>query len=62
MSITEQLAASSIFDMNVNSEHRTSYVPVMHCEKMAVTDISFRQRAVMEFHLKEANSAGVIYE
>jgi transposase len=41
---------------------RTSYVPVMHCEKLAVIDMSFRQRAVIEFLLKEGNSAGVIYE
>jgi hypothetical protein len=29
---------------------------------MAVTDMSFRQRAVTEFPVKEGNSAGVIYE
>jgi transposase len=40
---------------------QTFYVPVMHCEKMAVTDMSFRQCAVIEF-LKEGNSAAVIYE
>jgi imidazoleglycerol phosphate dehydratase HisB len=40
----------------------TSYVPVAHCEKMAVTDLSFRQRAVIEFLVKEGNSAGIIYE
>jgi hypothetical protein len=40
---------------------RTSYVPVMHCEKMAVTDMSFRQCAVIEFPVKEGNSARVIY-
>jgi len=40
----------------------TSYVHVMHCEKMAVTDMSFRQCAVTEFPVKEGNSAGVIYE
>jgi len=39
---------------------RISYVPVMHFEKMGVTDISFRQRAVTEFRVKEGNSAGVI--
>jgi transposase len=39
-----------------------SYVPVIHCEKMVVTDMLFRQRAVTEFHAKEGNSAGVIYE
>jgi transposase len=33
----------------------------MHCEKMAVTDM-FRQRAVIEFLVKEGNSAGIIYE
>jgi hypothetical protein len=32
----------------------------MHSEKMAVTDISFRQRAVVEFLVKEGNSSGVI--
>jgi transposase len=41
---------------------RTSYVPVMHCEKMTVTDMLFRQRAVTEFLVKEENSAAVIYE
>jgi transposase len=41
---------------------RTSYVLVMHCEKMAVTDMSFRQHAVIEFLVKEGNSAGVICE
>jgi hypothetical protein len=41
---------------------RSSYVPAMHCEKMAVADMSFRQRAVIEFLVKEGNSAGVIYE
>jgi transposase len=40
---------------------RTSYVTVMHCEKMVV-DMSFRRRAVIEFLVKEGNSAGVIYE
>jgi transposase len=34
----------------------------MHCEKMAVTDMSFRQRAVIEFLVKEGNSSGAIYE
>jgi hypothetical protein len=29
---------------------------------MAVTDISFRHRAVIEFLVKEGNSAGVTYE
>jgi len=41
---------------------RTSYVPVTHCEKMAVTNMSFCQRAVIEFPVKEGNSAGVIYK
>jgi len=40
---------------------RISYVAVMHCEKMALTDM-FRQRAVTEFLVKEGNSAGVMYE
>jgi hypothetical protein len=40
----------------------TSYFPVMHCEKMAVTGMSFHQRAVIAFLVKEGNSAGVIYE
>jgi transposase len=34
----------------------------MHCEKVAVTDMSFRQIAVTEFLVKEGNSAGVIYD
>jgi hypothetical protein len=34
----------------------------MHCEKMAVTDTSFHQRDVIEFLVKEENSAGVIYK
>jgi transposase len=34
----------------------------MHCEKMAVTDMSFRQCAVIEFLVKQGNSAGIIYE
>jgi hypothetical protein len=34
----------------------------MHCEKMAVADMSFRQSTVTAFPLKEGNSAGVIYE
>jgi transposase len=41
---------------------RTSYVPVMHCEQMAITDLWFRQRAFTEFLVKEGNSAAVIYE
>jgi hypothetical protein len=41
---------------------RKIYVPIMHCEKMAVTSMLFRQRAVTEFLVKEGNSAGVIYE
>jgi hypothetical protein len=40
----------------------TSYIPVMRCEKMAVTDMSFRQCAVVEFLVKDGNSAAVIYE
>jgi hypothetical protein len=35
---------------------RTSYVTVMLCEKMAVTDMLFRQSAVIEFLVKEGNS------
>jgi transposase len=34
----------------------------MQCEKMAVVEVYFRQRAVIEFLVKEGNSAGVIYE
>jgi hypothetical protein len=41
---------------------RTPYIHVMHCEKMAVKDMSFRKRAVVEFLVKEGNSAAVIYE
>jgi len=39
----------------------TPYVPVMPCEKMAVTDM-FRKRAVIEFLVKEGNTVGVICE
>jgi hypothetical protein len=62
MSFKESLRASSLSNMNANPRMRTSYVPVMHCEKMAVTDMSFRQRAVIEFLAEEGNSAAVIYE
>jgi len=48
--------------MNAKSAHAHLLLPVMHCEKMAVTDMSFRQRAVIEFLVKEGNSVGVIYE
>jgi transposase len=41
---------------------RSSYIHVTHCEKIAVTSMSFRQYAVTEFLVKEGNSAGVIYE
>jgi hypothetical protein len=41
---------------------RISEVPVMHYEKMAVTGMLFRQRAAIEFLVKEGNSAGVIYD
>jgi transposase len=41
---------------------RTSYILVLHCEKIAVTDMSFRQHPVNEFLVKEGNSAGAIYE
>jgi hypothetical protein len=34
----------------------------MHCEEMAVTDMSFHQSAVIGFHVKEENSVGVIYK
>jgi transposase len=44
-----------------NQRMCTSYVPVMHNEKMAATN-TFRQRAVTEFLVKEGNSAAVIYE
>jgi hypothetical protein len=40
---------------------RTSYFLVMHCEKVAITDM-FRQSAVIEFLVKEGKSAGIIYE
>jgi hypothetical protein len=41
---------------------RTSYISVMHCDKMALTNVSFRQRTVIEFLVKDGNSAAVIYE
>jgi hypothetical protein len=45
-----------------NWRMRTSYVPVIHCGEMPVTDMSFHQCAVIEFLVKERNSAGVIYK
>jgi hypothetical protein len=41
---------------------QTFYLPIMHCEIIAVTDMSFLQSAVTEFLVKEGKSAGVIYE
>jgi len=38
---------------------RTSYVPLMYCEKMAVTDMLFHQHAVTEFLVKEAEQHGM---
>jgi hypothetical protein len=35
---------------------RTFYVAIMYCEKMAVIDMSFRQRKVIRFLVKEGNS------
>jgi hypothetical protein len=45
-----------------NRRMRISSLPVMGCEKMAVTNISFRQCSVIEFVVKEGNSAAVTYE
>jgi hypothetical protein len=45
-----------------NQRVRTPYVPVMHCKKMAVTDMSFRQCVVIELVVKEGNSTGIISE
>jgi transposase len=39
-----------------------SYIPVMHCVKMSVISMSFHQRAVTEFLVKQGNSAGILYE
>jgi hypothetical protein len=39
-----------------------SYIPIMHCEKMAVTTMSFHQCASIEFPVKEGTYAGVIYK
>jgi hypothetical protein len=36
---------------------RAYYVPITHCEKMAVTDMQFRQSAVLEFLVTWGNSA-----
>jgi hypothetical protein len=36
---------------------RPSYIPVMHCEKMAVIDMSFVNVSSLNI-----NSAGIIYE
>jgi hypothetical protein len=36
---------------------RTSYVSVMRCEKIAITDMSFREYSIIEFLVKEGNSS-----
>jgi hypothetical protein len=40
---------------------RTSYIPAMRSENFFLTDMSFRQQAVIEFLVKKGNSAEVIY-
>jgi hypothetical protein len=45
-----------------NQLMRTSYVPIIHCEKMAVIDMPFCQCAVIQFPVKEVNLAGAIYK
>jgi hypothetical protein len=62
MSVIGPLAAYSLPNKKQNQHMRTSYVSVMHCEKMAVTDMPFRQRVVIEFLVKEGNSAGATYK
>jgi cellulose synthase/poly-beta-1,6-N-acetylglucosamine synthase-like glycosyltransferase len=44
-----------------NQHMHSSYVLVMHCEKMAVNDMSFCH-TVIKFLVKEGKSAGVIYD
>jgi hypothetical protein len=61
MSIIGPFAASSLSIMNANYRMRISYIPVMHCEKMAIT-MPFHRSAVIEFLVKEGNSAAVIYK
>jgi transposase len=41
---------------------RTTYVSAMHYDITAITDLPFRQHAVIEFLVKEGKSAGVMYE
>jgi hypothetical protein len=40
----------------------TSYIPIMHCKKMAVSDMSLHQCAVIEFLVNKGNAARVIYK
>jgi uncharacterized membrane protein len=51
-SIIGPLAACSLSNINENQRVLTSYVSVMHYEKMAVIDM-FHQSAVIEFLVKE---------
>jgi transposase len=45
-----------------NHSMSTFYFSAMHWEKMAVIDILFRQRGVIEFPVEGGNSAGATYE
>jgi hypothetical protein len=58
-SVKGPLAASFLSNINATSGHAHILRYVMNCEKMAVTDMSFHQRAATET-VKEGNSVGVI--
>jgi hypothetical protein len=62
MIVIGTLGVSSLFHMNTESVH-AHFVRFRHAlREIAVTDMAFRQRAVIEFHVKEGNLAGVMYE
>jgi hypothetical protein len=53
---------TSLSNTNAKLAHAHLVVPVMQCQKMSVTDVSFRQGPAIEFLVKEGNSLGVIYK
>jgi hypothetical protein len=50
------------YNMDAKSGHGHLLCSRHALREMALTDMSFHQRAVIEFLVKEGNSAGVIYE
>jgi hypothetical protein len=61
-SIVGSLTASSLSNLNAKSAHAHILHSHHALRDIVVTDMSFRQPAVIEFILKEGNSAAVIYQ